>query len=52
MNQLKRCMGNERSTAQCQNCARLPRTPEEEEAKDWIDPGFRDRCGKFKEIPK
>lgn len=34
---LTRCMGSPDVAYRCQKCARLPRTPEEEDGEDWYD---------------
>ena len=44
------CMGDPRYEKQCQNCKRLPREPEDEDTKDWIEPDFRKTCGKQMEV--
>lgn len=35
---IKRCMGTKRMEGRCDECKWLPRTPEDEEAEDWIEP--------------
>lgn len=50
----KKCMGVRRYLAQCLECQRLPRTPEDEDTGPWYNPKAQkgDYCNMQRKVEK